>query len=279
MRRVVDVASRYGWPLIPFHEQHPIRSGFGEPRLGSRQRNFHFGIDLPAAGWTPVYAVAGGTAFLAPDRVAVLTREGRAAEGFSYWHVVPAVGEFSTVRTDQLLGWVNPAWGHVHFAQMLDGRWVNPLRPNALTPYANPHPPHIGTIAVEHLGAGRVTISVDASVAPPSPPPPPWQAARLAPSLVRWRLLSGGFPDSGWQTAVDFSISIPPNRLFADVYASGSRPNKPNRAGRYRFYLVRRWDTAGLPPGRYEVEVQAFVSRGRLATAFARITVGAGAAR
>src|SRR6476661_7698054 len=67
VRLLVDAASPYGWPLRPFRKQHLIRSGFGEPRFGAEQRNFHFGIDLPAAGETPVYAVAGGTAFIEPD--------------------------------------------------------------------------------------------------------------------------------------------------------------------------------------------------------------------
>ena len=38
----------YGWPLRPFNRQHAIRGAFGDPRFGARQRNFHFGIDIPA---------------------------------------------------------------------------------------------------------------------------------------------------------------------------------------------------------------------------------------
>ena len=52
----------YGWPLRPFNQQHAIRGAFGDPRFGAQQRNFHFGIDIPARGGTPVYAV-----FLAPS--------------------------------------------------------------------------------------------------------------------------------------------------------------------------------------------------------------------
>jgi len=274
VRLLVDVASPYSWPLRPFRKQHLIRSGFGEPRFGAEQRNFHFGIDLPAAGATPVYAVAGGTAFLEPDHVAVLRGPSRAPDGFSYWHIVPAVGEHSAVRPDQLLGWVKPLWRHLHFAQILDGRWVNPLRPDALTPYADPRRPEISKLSVEYLSDGRVSVIVDASVAPARPPKPPWQHARLAPSLVRWRLLAAHSAASAWRDAVAFRIWIPPNRLFADVYAPGSRPNWPNQPGRYRFYLARDWNVRRLPSGRYEIEVQAIGRLGLTATAYARLEVG-----
>jgi hypothetical protein len=274
VRLLVQVAVRYGWPLRPFDKQHPIRSGFGEPRFGTGQRNFHFGIDLPAAGATPVYAVAGGTAFIEPDHIAVLSRSGRAADGFSYWHIIPAVGEYSAVRLDQLLGWVKPDWGHLHFAQILNGRWVNPLRSGALTPYTDSHRPQISTISVERRLDGRVDVIVDASVAPARPPAPPWKRARLAPSLVRWRLLVGRSSVSDWHDAVDFRFFIPPNNLFADVYASGTRPNRPYQPGRYRFYLARDWDLSKLPAGRYTLEVQAIGSRGATATAYAQLDVG-----
>jgi murein DD-endopeptidase MepM/ murein hydrolase activator NlpD len=49
----VDGAAGYSWPLRPFDKQQVIRSSFGEPRFGAEQRNFHFGVDLPAAGGTP----------------------------------------------------------------------------------------------------------------------------------------------------------------------------------------------------------------------------------
>jgi hypothetical protein len=274
VRLLVHVAPRFGWPLRPFHEQHVIRSGFGEPRFGAEQRNFHFGIDLPAAGATPVYAVAGGTAFLEPDHVAVLSKSGRAPNGFSYWHIVPAVGEYNAVRPDQLLGWVKPLWGHLHFAQILDGRWVNPLRPGALTPYTDSRRPQISKVAVEHLLDGRVNVIVDASVAPARPPTPPWQQARLAPSLVRWRLFAAHTAVSAWKDAVDFRVLIPPNRMFADVYAPGTRPSWPDRPGRYRFYLAHDWNIGRLPAGRYALEVQAIGSRGLTATAYAPLEVG-----
>jgi hypothetical protein len=273
VRLPVDVATGYGWPLRPFDKQHVIRSGFGEPRFGAEQRNFHFGIDLPAASWTPVYAVAGGTAFLEPDHVAVLSRSGPAADGFSYWHIVPAVSEYAPVRPHQLLGWVKPIWGHLHFAEIVDGRWVNPLRLGLLRPYHETHRPRIWQVAVVPLPDGHVNVIVDTSVEPARRPAPPWQLARLAPSLVRWRLLFAGAAVSAWQNEVDFRVFIPPNNLFADVYAAGTRPNRPGAAGRYRFYLARDWDLGELPAGSYALEVQAIGSRGATATAYAPLHV------
>ena len=36
---------------------------------------------------------------------------------FGYWHIRPVVREGQHVRLHQLLGYVLPGWGHVHFAE------------------------------------------------------------------------------------------------------------------------------------------------------------------
>jgi len=213
------VSRGYGWPLRPFNRQHVIRGAFGDPRFGSLQRNFHFGIDIPARGGTPVYAVASGTVFLAPDRVSVLA-DGRAghATGFSYWHVLPAVAEYRFVAKHALIGWVKTAWGHLHFAELQGGAWVNPLRVGALTPFRNRQRPHINSIEVVAHSAGRapvgllrgrVDVTVDVFAAPPSPPPGQWQSARIVPALLRWRLVAPASRPPRWTTAVDFRLHIP----------------------------------------------------------------------
>jgi hypothetical protein len=263
----------FDWPLRPFDRQHAIRGGFGDPRFGAVQRNFHFGIDIPAAGGTPVYAVAPGTVFLEPDHVDVLTRADSARpSGFSYWHIVAAVPEHAYARRHTLLGWVKRYWSHLHFSELLDGRWLNPLRSGALSPYHDPRKPTIQSVEVTSVQTGsrseRVDVVVDASAPPPTPPPPPWQDARLAPSLIRWRLLSNGEPISTWRTAVDFRTFIPPNAIFNRVYAPGTFPNAPTRPGDYRFYLARDWNIDSLPAGRDAIEVQVFGSRGGPATAY-----------
>ena len=253
----------YGWPLRPFDRQHAVRGGFGDPRFGIVQRNFHFGIDLPAAGGTPVYAVAPGVAFLEQDHVDVLTQAlAGDASGFSYWHIVPAVREHARIRRHELLGWVKPYWAHLHFAEIWRGNWVNPLRPGALTPYADRSRPQIGDPrhgpSGRHASHGaRVDIVVPASVAPATPPSPPWQGSQLAPALLRWRLLRNGAPVSPWRIAADFRTFIPPNRLYRDVYASDTTPDARNSSGRYDFYLVRGWDIRPFERGRYAIAGQA----------------------
>src|SRR5213592_3696589 len=41
-------AGSYDWPLKPFNRQHPVRAFFDDPRIGRRERVFHFGIDIAA---------------------------------------------------------------------------------------------------------------------------------------------------------------------------------------------------------------------------------------
>src|SRR5215212_10664471 len=78
-------ASAYPWPIKPFHQQHPIRANFGDPRTrfwntmltdgleGPGLFQFHNGIDIAAAEGTPVYPVLSGTARLI-DGAAVAVR-------------------------------------------------------------------------------------------------------------------------------------------------------------------------------------------------------------
>ncbi len=273
----------YGWPVRPFGRQHAIRGGFGDPRFGRVQRNFHFGIDIPAAPLTPVYAVASGTVFLEPDHVDVLNRRQRWRSGFSYWHIFAAVGEHVFVRKHELLGWVRPAWGHLHFSELLNNRYVNPLRRGALEPYSVPTRPrleaptilpHVGIDPGAPPGRDPVDVTVDAWTTSALRPPSPWQRSRVAPSLIRWRLLQRGVPVSRWRTAVDFREFIPPNRLFGDVYAPGTAQNTRYGPGTYRFYLARDWNLYELPPGKYDLQVEAFGSRGAIATAATQLSVG-----
>lgn len=274
VRGRLPAARGYGWPLRPFYRVHAIRGAFGDPRFGARQRNFHFGIDIPAPGGTPVYAVAAGTTVLAPDRVAVLRPAvARHTTGFAYWHILPAVGEYHWVRKHALIGWVSPAWGHLHFAELEHGSWVNPLRPGALTPFYDTATPRINGISVMQGRAARtIDITVDTFVPPAVPPLPPWNGARLAPTLIRWRLLDGVTPESRWTTAVDFRRALPPNTTYRDVYAPGSRPNGPARPGRYIFYLAHDWNVTGINLASDLVEVQVFGPRG--ATALATASLG-----
>jgi hypothetical protein len=267
-------ASAYGWPLMPFDRQHVVRGGFDDPREhvgvdGSSSVGFHFGIDVEAADGTAVYAVAPGRARVRGQTVAVA---GPGGHEFSYWHVVPAVASGRTVRLHQLLGHVAVGWGHVHLAERLAGRYVNPLRAGALMPFADRTSPRVTAIAVERHGY-RVDLVAAAFDSPPRPVDVrAWRGVRLAPALVRWRLVAprGWGP---WKIAADFDRSLYPATAYRRVYAPGTRQNHPGRPGRYRFWLAHSIDTRRLADGRYRVDVEALDTSGNVGRASRWFTV------
>jgi hypothetical protein len=80
----------YPWPLRPFHQQHPVRGFFGDPRnlvSSVEQRlttaspgkfSFHNGIDIYATPDEKVFPVVSGRARVASaQEVVVHTRDGR----------------------------------------------------------------------------------------------------------------------------------------------------------------------------------------------------------
>ena len=67
---------------------------------------------------TPVYAVEPGIVVRGPRSVS-LRRPNR--REFGYWHVRPVIHTGEHVRLHQLLGYVVPGWGHVHFAETVAG--------------------------------------------------------------------------------------------------------------------------------------------------------------
>ena len=249
-------ARAYGWPVKPFDEQHPIRGAFDDPRDG---RSFHFGVDISAPDGTPVYAVAPGTVYRYSDAVDVRQPDGHE---FSYWHVAAAVPEHSDVEIGDLLGYIRPGWGHVHFAEFDGTTYVNPLRPGGLEPYADTTVPVIESIDVHPGANGGLDGTVDAYDPPPIAPPPPWQDARWTPQSIWWRV-----NDGDWHTAFDFTHLYSPSD-FDSVYAPGTEQNRPLRPGRYVFWLFRG---LALPAGTYELEVQAQDSAGNTAVFRARM--------
>ena len=144
----------YPWPLRPFHEQHPVRGFFGDPRnlvssvegpltpesLG--KFSFHNGIDIYATPDEKVYPVVSGRARVAnAEEVVVRTRDGRT---FQYWHVLPLVHTGSWVTASKtVLGTALPHRGHVHLTEIRGSCAVNPLAPGHLEPYQNVTRPKI----------------------------------------------------------------------------------------------------------------------------------------
>jgi hypothetical protein len=265
----------YGWPLQPFDKQHPVRSFFDDPRQeGAEAASFHFGIDISAPDGTPVYAVADGIVRLQPDAVALVADAGDRI--FSYWHVVPSVGDETRVTAGTEIGTIKAGFGHVHFAELHNGTYVNPLRPGGIVPYVDATSPTIVTLfaatgtrklSLDAL-SGEVDLLVDCYDTPPTPlPAPPWNLTRVAPALIRWRLVPEGAAGATWRTAVDFRSYLAPRERFSDVYAPWTTLNRPNRPARLVYYLARGFDTSRLPNGRYRLQVAVFDSQGNSARA------------
>jgi Peptidase family M23 len=262
----------YPWPLKPFDRPHPVRGNFDDPRVDfvgdELASNFHFGIDIAAADGTPVYAVAPGIASRHTDYVDVLESSGR---DFGYWHITPAVKNRRAVKRGQLLGYVQRGWGHVHFAENLNGVYVNPLRRGALTPYTDTTPPTVEALTIRRAGrtvdpskvSGVVDFTCDAYDVPEIDPPWPWQETRVTPALIRWRIVrADGQSATRWKTAVDFRFALLPDGLFNLVYARGTKQNRAERPGRYVFYLAEGWSSAKLADGSYRLSVGVWDIRG-----------------
>ena len=273
----------YGWPVKPFDRQHPVRSFFDDPRQeGAEPASFHFGIDISAPDGTPVYAVADGVARLQPDSVALVADTGDRT--FSYWHVDPLVADQQRVAAGTPIGTIKAGFGHVHFAELHNGIYVNPLRPGGIAPYVDATSPTVVTLfaadGTRRLPLDGITGTVDLLVetydTPPTPlPAPPWNLTRVAPAYIRWRLVPEGAASARWRTSMDFRSYQPPREKFGNVYAPWTTLNRPGRPARLVFYLARRWDSTQLAPGRYRLQVAVFDSQGNSARAGVWLRVSA----
>ena len=259
----------YGWPVKPFDEQHAVRGFFCDPRIGAKgSKAFHFGIDVSAPDGTPVYAVAGGKVHReGGQNIGIVTGSGRS---HGYWHIVPRVRHGQRVRKHALLGHVARSWGHVHFAERVDGKYWNPLRAGALTPFHDFGAPVVDLIVAERASrrldprvlTGVVNLIAVAHDNPPISAPPPWRGLPVTPAFVRWRLVRDGRAVIPWRVAADFRTELRTEFRFNEIYAAGTRQNHPNARGRYRFWLIRGWDTRRHRDGRYRLDVEAADIRG-----------------
>jgi hypothetical protein len=259
----------YGWPVEPFDQQHAVRGFFCDPRIGPLGgTSFHFGIDVSAPDGTPVHAVEAGTVHReGPQNIAVDAGGGRS---HGYWHIVPTVQQGQSVARHALLGHIARSWGHVHLAERRSGRFWNPLRAGALTPFHDFGAPVVDRIVAERGGAqlapsglaGVVDLIAVAHDIPPISARPPWHGLPLTPALVRWRLVRKGRAVVPWRVAADFRSVLLPQSQFNEVYAHGTRQNHPGAPGLYRFWLARGWDTRRHRDGSYRLDVEAADIRG-----------------
>jgi hypothetical protein len=269
-------AAQYGWPVKPFHRQHPVRAYFGDPRIGNDHgyvaHTLHFGIDIYAANGTPVYATISGRISIHPlHSDTVLVQSGSMT--LEYWHVVPAVRSGYAVAYKTIIGHVEKPWAHVHFSERYGSTYVNPLRAGALTPYRDTTKPTVDSIRIQ-----VDQIVANAHDTTPLPVPAPWNDKPVTPALVEWRLLGSDVAARGWQVAADFRDALP-GVGFSSVYASNTTQNHAATVGVYTYVLAHGWSPAGLRAGRYVLQVRVADTDGNAAVRSLRFIVRGGVAR
>lgn len=280
-------ALAYQWPVKPFHQQHPIRGAFGDPRSlrGSvdvtfdNPLSFHSGVDIQASDGTKVYAIHSGFVSIRNGEAVAVAWPYAGADAavvFGYWHVVPLVRSGAYVAQSQLIGYVRQGAGHVHLSERRFGVYVNPLRRGGLAPFADDTRPVMrGVVAYScrtthelplDAVSGCVDIAVDAYDPPAMQPLSPWSDAIWAPAKITW----SGLYDDVWRPFGGPAQGVDFDRLMSrgavrDVYAPGTRQNGPGVAGDYRFWLVRGLDTSSLV-GDHTIAVTASDTRGNRTT-------------
>jgi hypothetical protein len=248
----------YRWPVKPFSKQHPVRGFFGDPRIANHgdSRQFHFGVDISAPNGAPVYATLNGTAYvhsLHSTTVEVVDSDG---VEFSYWHIVPTIRSGQrVVAYETVIGRIEEPYGHVHFSEKRDGRYLNPLRSGAMGPFVDDTTPSVrSVVARDGLLVAETYDETPLAV------PRPWYDLPVMPALVRWRLLDAqGRVAIGWNTAADFRLTIPRASEFDERWAPGTMQNHVRAPGRYKVVLSR---SLGGLRGRYVVEIAVSDTRG-----------------
>lgn len=290
---LVGAAAAYPWPVKPFHQQHPVRANFGDPRTvfqdalfsngadGSGTFLFHNGIDISAPDGTAVYPVLSGIVTHASGlTVTVRTHENRS---FMYVHIVPlvTVGQHVGARRTTL-GYIAATYGHVHLTEIRGYQVWNPLAPGGIAPYEDLTDPTVRAVYIRRWNSleplnpdavcGKVSIAADAYDTQALPVPGSFAGFPVSPALVTWsvarlhttRVLAAASGD------VDFRTTLPRSRDFWKIYARGTYQNGPRfgrrqyrMAGLFMFQLTRQGlDTRTMANGTYKVTVHAFDIKG-----------------
>lgn len=295
-------ALAYGWPLKPFHQAHPIRGNFGDPRTvfsspfepdglnGVCACSFHNGLDISGVPGQAVYPVVSGTAHV-PDLAAVTVRasNGRA---FQYMHITPTVYDGQKVTAYKtVLGHIDAVASHVHFSEIDDTIVINPLGTGHLRPYSDRTKPKVASLLLRMPDgqdfktrgvAGSVDLVAQAYDMPALPVPGSWFGYPVGPAVVRWALLSGNRYVVQPTTVVDFRYTSPLPRYFWQVYARGTYQNKPRFGnqqyrqwpGRFEYRLTQRpLNTRKLADGNYTLRVTVEDTAGNETTHSEVVTV------
>jgi hypothetical protein len=283
-------ASAYPWPIKPFHEQHPIRANFGDPRTrfwntmltdglqGPGLFQFHNGIDIAAPEGTPVYPIRSGTASLI-DGAAVLVRS--PGHKFQYFHIIPTVHDGQHVVAQRtVLGHVTHAANHVHLTEIRGRRVWNPLARDGISPYADRTTPQVDAIIARPVASllslqtdtlcGTVSLVAAAHDTPPLRVPGTFAGFPVSPAHLTWSLSRvDGLVYVPMVPAADFRTTLPVVRNFWNVYARGSYQNSPRFSnqqfqmpGQFLYNLADTFDTRSYPNGTYEIRVHVSDMRG-----------------
>ena len=296
-------AAAYAWPLEPFDRQHEVRAVFGEPRTafdlspgaeglnGPGRFGFSDGIDIAAVPGTEVYPVASGRVSIREaDSVRVTRADGTA---FDYRNIAPLVGDGTIAAAGETLLGAVPAEGDsLHFAELDDGRPVNPLQRGHLQPYVDRTRPVVRRLLVRDADGSRVgplglcervSLLAEAFDVPAIRGRGPWSGMRNAPAHLRWELIqlsTGKVLEE--RTRANFLETLPPSERFWEIFARGTHENMPRFAGqrlvgmpaRYLFSLTPDGlNTLRLANGAYAVNVAAADVRGKKGVLTRRFTV------
>jgi murein DD-endopeptidase MepM/ murein hydrolase activator NlpD len=252
--------ARAGWPLRPFHRQHPLRAGLNE----RRPANMHVGIDIQAQDGTPVYAIQPGTARV---QGAGTVDERVRVGSYLYWHIHHRVRSGQFVRAySAVVGTIINGAGHLHLSELAGERFLNPLRPGGrvLAPWTDTQAPVIGqptwrpdghvSVEVFDPQSFRAQIKYRTPVlAPAALAYRAWDAAghdvtglRFAlrgsqhlPDAARWIVYADDAYSPGW-TCFDRRLACRPHWDYR--LAGGLAPALPPTARRLSIYA---WDWAG----------------------------------